>query len=131
MAASARFAAWSTNGGSCREIRIGESWVAFIAAGNGDYARCQRPPVGYTDGDLEAIAQKAISQLMGSPDARMIEYWSGPGRIANSSVSGRYVIPEFPERDYFGHPQAVWRRQEPFRCSVEIVLPDLDAEGVA
>lgn len=59
---------WTPSGGYCTDIKIGESVVSFIAAGNGDYARDQRPPVGYERAELEEIASRLVRETEDSGD---------------------------------------------------------------
>ena len=55
------FTAWTLNGGSCAEVRIGNDVVRMVEAGHGDYARNQMPPRGYSDEAFVKIAERAIA----------------------------------------------------------------------
>ena len=110
---------WTPSGGYCTDIKIGESVVSFIAAGNGDYARDQRPPVGYERAELEEIASRLVRETEDSGDRS--RYGKLPGGHFRAECSGGYHRSE-TEKDYFGNPGLVWQRREPFRCDIEVVL---------
>ncbi len=72
---------WYGNG-SCAQV--GD--VKIIAAGEGNYAKNQRPPEGYTDAELEQFSQgKAVGEVR--PIRRNYHNW-GEGNVP------AYMVPD-------------------------------------
>ncbi len=53
---------WSQNGGWAWQVALPNARVRLVAKGNGDYARNQRGPEGYSDEELRRIAEEIYNR---------------------------------------------------------------------